>query len=176
MRLLILIFAIAFAIYGFMPYHKATNIDITKPNQIIIQQQECGCPCPDAQIIKGQILIPDEISIKYQRIHTSQINLDITGFNEPYNHEIGHAKLFITGNVVGADTILCEPTNCEIAPRFKVERWALVDNVAKAWTFPPWAALAYLINLIVLLPTLAIIEISNSLKYKKKRSKLAASE
>jgi hypothetical protein len=147
MRLILLTLSIAFTVYGLLPYRKATNIDTTKPNQLVIHQQECGCPCPDAGVIEGQMIIPQNIASKYQTLNTTQLNLDIKGFNELYNYEIGQAKLFIKGEVVGADTILCEPTSCELAPRFQVNSWALVDTVATAWTFSIWPAILFLINL-----------------------------
>jgi hypothetical protein len=167
MRLILLIISIVFAVYGLLPYHKATKIDTTKPNQLIINQQECGCPCPDAGVVEGQMKIPQDIASKYQTLNTKQLNLDIKGFNEPYNYELGHAKLFIKGKVVGADTILCEPTKCELAPRFQVDSWALVDNVATAWTFPIWLAFLYLINLFLLMPTLIIVEIIKRVNKRK---------
>jgi hypothetical protein len=167
MRLLLLTLSISFAIYGLLPYRKATNIDTTKPNQLIIHQQECGCPCPDAAVIKGQLQIPQDIASKYQTLNTTQLNLDIKNFNEPYNYELGQAKLFIKGKVVGADTILCEPTNCELAPRFQVDSWALVDTVSRAWTFPNWAGLIFLINLFLFAPTLAITEIVKRVRHSK---------
>ncbi len=167
MKNLFLILSIFFSVYGLLPYHKATNIDTTKPNQLVINRQECGCPCPDAEVIKGQLQIPNDIALKYQTLTTTQLNLDIKSFNEPYNYELGHAKLYIKGKVIGADTILCEPTNCELAPRFQVDSWALVDNVANAWTFPNWLALLFLINLFLLMPTLIIIEVVNRIRKRK---------
>jgi len=167
MRLILLTLSIAFAVCGLLPYHKATNIDTTKPNQLVIHQQECGCPCPDAGVVEGQMQIPQDIASKYQTLNTTQLNLDIKGFNEPYNYELGRAKLFIKGKVVGADTILCEPTNCELAPRFQVDSWALVDTVATAWTFPVWLAFLFLINLFLLMPTLIIVEIVKRVRKKK---------
>ncbi len=167
MRILFFILSIAFAIYGLLPYHKATNVDTTKPNQLIINQQQCGCPCPDALVIKGQLQIPQDIGIQYPTLHTTQLNLDIKDFNEPYNYELGQVKLFIKGKVVGADTILCEPTSCELAPRFQVDSWALVDTVSRAWTFPSWAGLLFIINLFMFLPTLTITEIVKRVRQRK---------
>ena len=159
MRLLLLTLSIAFATYGFLPYRKAKDIDTTKPNQLVISQQVCGCPCPDASVIKGQLSIPPDIFSKYPALHTTELNMDIKNFNEPYNYELGHAKLFIKGEVVGADTILCEPTNCELAPLFRVDSWALVDTVARTWIFPKWIAMLFIINLFLFAPILIITEI-----------------
>lgn len=159
MRLLFLGLSIVFAVYGLLPYKKAKNIDTSKPNQLVISQQECGCPCPDATIIKGQLSIPPDIISKYGTLHTTELNMDINNFNEPYNYELGGAKLFIKGKVVGADTILCDPNNCELAPRFQVDSWGLVDSVARAWIFPKWIALLFVINLFLFAPVLIITEI-----------------
>jgi hypothetical protein len=167
MRLILLAFSIAFVVYGLLPYNKATNIDTTMPNQLVVNQQECGCPCPEAGIIEGRLNIPQELASKYKNIHTSQLNLDIEDFNEPYNYELGQAKLFIKGKVVGADTILCDPTNCEIAPRFRVDSWRLVETVATAWTFPVWLGLLFLITLFLLMPALIIAEIVKRVRKKE---------
>ena len=159
MRLLFLTLSIVFAVYGSLPYHKAKNIDTSKPNQLVISQQECGCPCPHAAVIKGQLNIPPDIVSKYGVLHKTELNLDIDNFNKPYNYELGHVKLFIKGKVVGADTILCDPNNCELVPLFQVDSWALIDTVARAWTFPGWMFLLFLINLFLLVPVLTITEI-----------------
>jgi len=169
MRLLLLTLSIAFTVYGFLPYNKVKNIDTSKPNQLVINQQECGCPCPDASVIKGQLSIPPDVASKYPALHTNELNIEIKNFNEPYNYELGHAKLFIKGKVVGADTILCDPTNCEFAPLFQVESWALVDKVARAWIFPNWIGLLFIINLFLFAPTLIITEIVKRIRqYKNK--------
>ena len=159
MRLLFLVLSIAFAVYGLLPYKKAKNIDTSKPNQLVISQQVCGCPCPDAAVIKGQLTIPPDVVRKYPALHTTELNMDLDNFNEPYNYELGHAKLFINGKVVGADTIVCDPNNCELAPRFQVDSWGLVDSVARAWIFPKWIALLFVINLFLFAPVLIITEI-----------------
>jgi hypothetical protein len=111
--------------------------------------------------------MPRDIASKYQTLNTTQLNLDIKNFNEPYNYELGQAKLFIKGKVVGADTILCEPANCELTPRFQVDSWALVDTVATAWTFPIWLGLLFLIDLFLLMPTLIIVEILKRVRKRK---------
>ena len=95
MRLILLTLSIAFAVYGLLPYHSATNIYTTNQNQLIINQQECGCPCPDATIEEGQLQIPHDIATKYQLLNTTQLYLDIKHYNEPYNYELGQAILFI---------------------------------------------------------------------------------
>lgn len=167
MRILSLTLSIAFAVYGFFPYHMATNIDTSKPNQLVVEQKECGCSCPDAGIIKGQLQIPQEIASKYHTLDTTQVNLDIKKFNEPYNFELGHAKLYIKGKVIGADTILCDQSSCELVPRFQVDSWALVDTVVTAWTFPVWAGLLFLANIFLFLPALAVTEIVIRLRKRK---------
>ena len=167
MKPVFLILSVVFVVHGFLPYKKTTTMDTSRPNQIVIDQQECGCPCPDAMIISGQLQIPDEISNKYKNLSTTEINLQIKSFNDPYNYELGHAKLFVTGDVVGADTILCDPTNCLLAPRFKVGSWSLVDTVATAWFFPKWLFGFFLVNLVLIMPTLIIIEIVKPFRGKR---------
>ena len=167
MRILLLTLSIAFAIYGLFPYHRAFNIDSTKPNHLVVIPQECGCPCPNAGIVKGRLQIPHEIRSKCQTLDTTQINLDIKDFNEPYNFELGQAKLYIKGKVIGVDTILCDETGCELAPRFQVDSWALADTVVNVWTFPVWAGLLFLANIFLFLPVLVVTEIVIRLRKRK---------
>ena len=61
-------------------------------------------------------------------------------------------------------TILCEPTRCEVAPRYHVDSWALVGNVANLWMFPNWLAFLYLIILLLIMPTVIIFEILNRIR------------
>lgn len=80
--------------------------------------------------------VPSDIALRYLTIATTQLNLEMESFDELPNYELGDAKLYIKGNVIGVDTILCEPTRCEVAPCFHVDSWALVGNVANLWMFP----------------------------------------
>ena len=170
-NLLGLLLSIGFAVYGLLPYKKAHSIDTTKPNQLIISQQVCGCPCPNAIIDKGELEIPYYISSKFKQLPKTQINLEIKDFYEPYNYELAQARLFIRGKVVGVDTIFCNPASCELAPRFLVEDWTLVDSVSRAWVFPQWAVILFLLNLFLFMPTLimiVLIEWIRHLRYKTK--------
>jgi hypothetical protein len=148
--------SLAFVLYGFLPYHKAYFKDTSAPNQLIISWQECGCPCPDAAIKKGRLLIPPGIAARYEHILSSEINLEIKGFNEPYNYELGHSLLYITGHVVGADIVECTPDGCDYAARFKVDHWGLVEPVATAWSMPRWMFIAFLVNLLFISPVLIL--------------------
>ena len=171
MRYFLLLLSLMFATYGLLPYKKASNIDTRKPNQLIIDQQECGCPCPDALVVKGELQIPPNLLIVSPALQTSQINLEIDNFNEQYNFDLGHARLFVSGKVIGADTLMCEPTKCELAPRFKVESWGLVEYVARAWMFPGWALILFIINVVIFIPALVIIEIVKQIRNRERVQK-----
>ena len=171
MKLLSWTLSAGFALFGLLPYNKAYNIDTTKPNQLIVRNQECGCPCPNGVILNGRLKIADSILSKYPSFDTSQLNLDIENLGDTYNVEIMQSRIFVKGNVVGADTILCDPTNCEVTPHFKVESWALVDTVVRAWTFPVWVGLLFLINLLLIFPALTIVQVVRQIrKYKAKKN------
>lgn len=123
--------------------------------------------CPDASVIKGRLIIPPDVASRYPALRTTELNIDIKNVNEPYNYELGHAKLFIRGKVVGADTILCDPTNCELVPLFQVDSWALVHTFARAWIFPNWVGVLFIINLFLFAPTLIITEIVKRIRQYK---------
>ena len=170
MKLLPWTLSACFVFFGLVPYNKAFNIDTTKPNQLIVRNQECGCPCPNGVILLGHLKMSDSILSKYQSFDTTQLNIDIENLGDAFNAEIMQSRFYVKGNVVGADTILCAPTNCELTPHFKVESWALVDTVARAWTFPVWLGILFLFNLFLLFPALTIAEIVRQIrKYKAKK-------
>jgi hypothetical protein len=158
MKLLYWILSAGFVLFGLMPYNKAYNIDTTKPNQLIVRNQECGCPCPNGVILTGRIKIADSILSKYQSFDTTQLNLDIENIGSTYNVEVMQSRFFVRGNVVGADTILCDPANCEVTPHFKVESWGLVDSVPRAWIFPVFLVYEFLVNLLFIFPALTVLE------------------
>jgi len=94
----------------------------------------------------------------------------MTGFNEPYNFELGQTTLYVTGSLVGIDTVFCDPNNCETVPRFKVDSWALVDSVATLWTLPKWAALLFAVNLFLFFPVLCITGIYRLVKRRRQEN------
>ena len=134
MRQIPLILSAAFAAYGLFPFKKGLNIDTSLPDQLIVIQKQCGCPCPNAAILEGHLKIPSDLNSKFQPQQLKQINLDMEDYSGLNHFEISLARLYVKGKVIGADTVLCEPTNCELTPRFRVEAWGLVDNVATVST------------------------------------------
>ncbi|MEX0811352.1 MAG: hypothetical protein WD048_03980 [Chitinophagales bacterium] len=134
------------ALYGFTP--ATINSLWTRPNKtdLIITGQECGCPCPEARVLKGAIEIPENILDKHPNIHEYELTLTGNSPFEPYNYEIGHSEILIEGKVIGIDTILCSPTDCEVVPKFEVKKWTLTSYSARFWTWNKTTGISYLLG------------------------------
>ena len=121
--------------YGFLPVtFRFGKTALKDSNTLLIRHQECGCPCPNAFVKEGQLIIPDNIQKAYANIHQREINL--TGIDpfEPYEPELAMQDIIVSGKVVGVDTVLCDPSNCEVVPVFKVDKWSAVSYYPRLWT------------------------------------------
>ena len=164
-------------VYGILPVTIPDfTDDYNKSNTILIERQECGCPCPEAVIVKGKLAISSKMRAKYPELgdNYNQINLvnfppfDDISSDEPHTFDFANYNSFkITGEVVGIDTIFCTPQACEIAPIFKLEKWNLVNYVPKFQNANILVTLAYFGLWILFLPILAIITI---VKYFRKNN------
>jgi hypothetical protein len=157
--------------YGLLPVtfpEITTNFE--NPNVLIIERQECGCPCPEGVIKKGTLIFSNDIREKFPDLSERSHEITLTNFppfneisNErPETFSFANGNTFkVEGYTVGADTILCQPGNCELVPRFKVERWGLTSYYARFNTFPIPGVLIYLALGILSLPSfLAFIFLS----------------
>lgn len=143
----VILFSVLISIYGFLPVSlTAEKIDLTKPNTLVIQHQECGCPCPEASVKKGSLVIPEEIKSKYPNIHLNEVNLTGRDPFDPYDFELAQQHITVVGEVVGIDTIECDPSGCEIAPVFKVESWSVDTYYPKFWTHGKWFLILFLLS------------------------------
>lgn len=123
---LFLLFPFIVCAYGLLPvsfhFDKAS---LNNPNNLLIQYQECGCPCPNAYIKQGQIIIPEDLQRKYSNIDKREINITGRDPFEPYDPELATLDIIVTGKVVGMDTVLCNQSGCEVVPLFKVDKWSV---------------------------------------------------
>ena len=120
--------------YGFLPVSFHYNRkNLKNPNTIIIRHQECGCPCPNAYLKEGQLIIPNDILNTFRNIDKKEINLSGKDPFEPYDPELAGQDIMITGKVVGVDTSLCTPSDCEIVPIFKVDKWYVSTYYPRFW-------------------------------------------
>lgn len=129
---------------AFVPVSISSLLKSVSDNDLIITSQSCGCPCPNASVESGQLDIPEIFLNQYPNIHKSQLNLTGNSPYNPYHYEIGLSNIKIKGQVIGVDTILCTKTNCEFAPTFKVDSWALIDYVAHFWTWDRTTSFSYI--------------------------------
>jgi len=150
----LLITAIGICIYGFLPVSFAFNpMDIKKPNNLLVSQQDCGCPCANAIIINGRISIPVYIINKYPNISQKEINL--TG-EDPFNtsdFDLSHQAIIITGKVIGVDTISCDPTNYEVVLKFEVDKWATSIYYPRLWTHGKLFMIMFLLSNLYIIMT-----------------------
>jgi len=85
---------------------------------------------------KGTLIISPNISTLYQNISKEEI--DLVG-NDPFattdpGLELASHDMIIKGMVIGVDTMECDPTNCQIVPKFKVESWSTSIYYPRFWT------------------------------------------
>lgn len=107
------------------PHFLRKDLAVNEPNTLLIASQQCGCPCPSVRILKGKLIIPDSIQAQYPDIYVDQINLS---GQIPYEHEVNlfFEEIYIQGEVVGIDTVLCTPNSCEIVGDFQINHWQTV--------------------------------------------------
>lgn len=160
--------------YGLLPYEMKAPWQKIHQEDLIITGQACGCPCPQARVLKGSLDIPQQMRAENPGIYTSQMNLVGKTPFEPFLYEIAIGQIEITGKIVGVDTVLCSPQNCETAPRFLVESWQLIDYVPQFLTWSQIFQFLYscsfallIIYLFFLLLYVAYPEIFTSFRAKK---------
>ncbi len=163
------IFSILFVIYGLLPVSLTLqNDDLNRPNTLLIERQECGCPCAEGVIIKGQLRFSDDIKNKFPELQEKGNEITLTDF-PPFDNltnyntmtfDFANNNTFkVSGQVIGIDTILCDPTNCEIVPRFQVSNWTTTTYYPRFWLFGKTLFIAYWSIIVLCLPTLTIMTI-----------------
>jgi hypothetical protein len=121
--------------YGFLTVSFRFDRKALKaPNTLLVRHQECGCPCPSAFIKEGLLVVPDNVQNTYTDINKKEINLVGEDPFEPYEPELAMQDIMISGKVVGVDTVLCDPSNCQVVPVFKVEKWSVGSYYPRLWT------------------------------------------
>ena len=172
MKLLFTWFFVIFAVgYGFLPISMNFRaFDFSKPNTLEIDYQVCGCPCANARIIKGQLQFSENIKQNFPDLQESgnEITLkniplfeNITGTTQDI---LCNNKFKVIGEVVGVDTILCDPLNCEIVPIFYVSDWKM-SYEPKFWLFNNVIFAIFSFS-VLLLPILIILTIKKLIKRK----------
>ena len=127
--------------YGFLPISIPKYGNQTSENELRIERQECGCPCPNSRIVGGELEISEEWIKKNPQLidNKSEINI-ISNSNhkriEWFWELQGETSYFVEGEIIGIDTILCNPENCEIAPRFEIKKIRLNSYVCLLYTSP----------------------------------------
>jgi hypothetical protein len=153
------ILSICFALYGFLPYRYAYARKTNASNRLLVDQQGCGCDCPDARIIRGTLLIPDKFHRTGLRFDSSQINLEIKGLDGRSNYSLGVADLYINGEMIGVDTVSCSDNGCDAVARFHVDNWRVSEYLCRMAVRPLWIDVLFFINLLMVLPMLIVLKI-----------------
>ncbi len=122
-------------LFGFLPPNIKTLWIHPTERDLLITIQQCGCPCPTARILKGKMDIPPALLQKHPTIHQSEMNLEGNISFGNGNYELLLLDYVISGEVVGVDTILCEPNSCEVAPKFEVEEAIATSYLPRFWAW-----------------------------------------
>ena len=153
------IFLALFLVYGILPLTIPDySEDYSQANTLLIERQECGCPCAEGVILKGQVGLSDEMKRKYPTLVETGTEITLVDF-DPFDNitnedvttfDFANGNEFkVVGKVVGVDTILCDPSNCEVVPKFEVKKWSLTSYSPKFLTFSlPLVALYFVLGII----------------------------
>ena len=172
----ILIIAI---IYGLLPVtipDKTNNFN--KPNVLLIDRQECGCPCAEGIIRRGKLQISQEIKNKFPELDDNQIEITLVDFppyddisnDNPQTFDFANYNSFkVTGQVIGVDTILCDPQNCEVVPKFRVTNWALTSYYPRFYNLSIVTTLFYFGMLVTGIPILTFLTVDKWRQLRKQK-------
>lgn len=137
-------------------------VTTTDTNELLVRDQECGCPCPDVSIIKGTLEIPDSLKHK---IKPGFSEANLTG-DTPYTStsELLYYDFKIKGYMVGATTDLCSPSECYYVPTIFVESYSIGEYIPLFIKWNPIFLLIYLVFVLISLGTLISLTIVSSVK------------
>ena len=164
---IIILFAIC--AYGFLPVSLFFDkSDAKKPNYLLIERQECGCPCPNASIKEGKLLIADDTLKKYSQISTKEIN--ISGRNPFVNDlDLTLKQVIVYGKTVGVDSVMCEPSDCELVANFEVYNWKINGYYPRLWIHGSGFLLLFLGSSIFLLLIICKFLLSTVFKFTRRK-------
>lgn len=122
-------------VYGLLPLEFEALWRKDQAGDLIITGQGCGCPCPNAIVLQGELDIPEKILHEHPNMYKRQVTLVGNTPFEPFVFEVAISRLLIQGEVIGVDTVLCSRSGCEFAPEFRVDDWTLLSYQARyvAW-------------------------------------------
>jgi len=163
------ILLILLLLFGLLPV-KIPNLfnDFKKPNVLLIDRQVCGCDCAEGRIKNGTLKISQNIMDKYPELGDKHFEVTLTNF-PPFDNLsndkletfdfANHNTFKVTGNVIGVDTVLCNPESCEIVPKFQVNEWTLTSYYPKFFRFNTPSILTYFGLWIIALPAITVVSI-----------------
>ena len=166
---------IAFLGFGLLPVTIPNSQLPDKENALLINRQECGCPCAEAVIVGGKLNIDSTIIKNYPTIQTTSMTVvnfppfeNITNDNYA-TFEFANGNSFrIHGKVIGIDTIYCDPPNCEIVPLFEVDDWTITTYHFKFWQFDKLLLFSYIGAWLFALPAYLVIAFRRNAEKKKR--------
>lgn len=107
------------------------DISLGSPGTVEIVFNECGCECPDASIVNGELIIPGEILRQHPETRKDMINIinrDVKNLEVPGENR----KFVITCEVASFKEISCSPQDCLVVPVVNVTSWGFVSYVPLA--------------------------------------------
>jgi hypothetical protein len=165
--------------YGLLPVTLPdTSNNFDNPNTLIIRRQECGCPCADGLIMKGQLEFSRDIKNRFPALLEKVNEITLTNF-PPFEVSMDHMETFyfanedvfkITGQTIGVDSIQCGgPSEYQIVPRFRVDTWSLTFYKPRFSRLSIILQLAYFGLAVIVVPVMLILTFVDWKKRKRSR-------
>lgn len=149
------VISFTFLLYGALPITLETLWHTKNNEDIIITGQQCGCPCPQARLINGNLNIPDSIKNLYPNIYQNEFDLIGNSPLEEFNFDIYQSEIIIFGNITGVNKSICFDNKHDITPEFKVQDWILINYVPKFYIWNSFLFASY----IILIPITLVINL-----------------
>lgn len=148
MKKYLIITTIIIIAYGWLPISFPRVTNTLNTNELTITIQQCGCSCPNAGIIEGELNIGEEWLKQYPQLENYTRQINTTANLETHDpiklwELTGETDYFIKGRIVGVDTIFCEPNACELAARFEVNDLEAANYSPRFWLFGKTSFLGY---------------------------------
>jgi hypothetical protein len=148
-------FFFLFLLYGTLPITLSTIWYSERNNDLIITGQQCGCPCPEARLIKGKLSFPEKIINLHPNISNHELSLTGNSPLENFSHEIYQSEIIIEEKIIDVDTNFCSGYEFNLIPKFEVSNWTLKNYIPK---FQIWVTFFFL-SYIILIPLGLIINL-----------------
>lgn len=137
------LFFLVITILGLLPRgNYLSPFSTSEDNVIKISYNECGCECPDADILEGQVIVPEAI-LKIK----PDINLTMVNFTQQQIKDLEgiNSDIIMKGSVTGYKEINCDVSGCLSVPEFEVSEWKMANYLSAVLTYDLYFIWFYLL-------------------------------